>query len=577
MSATEPHFGDVRGLGQGRMAERVHEHDWQNTPLGPIETWSETLRTSVSLCLHSRFPMALWWGPEFIALYNDAYAEYLGPEKDPDALGRPYRVVWGELWEGVEKLFVGVLEEGRPTWQEDQRFTVHRSGYLEEAFFTYNLSPVVDRDGGVAGVLNVVVETTSTVLANRRIRTLQQVSAASTGSQTVDDAGAAIARELEGHASDLPFAALYRVEEDTAELIGASHLPPDSEPAPSRLPLDDGLWPLKRVLESGEPVHVKELDQRFGDLPGGPWPEPARAAFVVPLERSGWRGVLIAGVSSRRALDHDYRRFLTSLGETIAAALGDAGAQERERAARLEAEEANEAKSEFVAAMSHDLRTPLNAIAGYADLLDAGVYGAVSAEQKKALSKIHRSQQHLLTLINDILLFAQVESAGLDIRRDELRAGDLLESLEALAHPLAVGNEVDYQVQDCDPSLRFQGDQERVCQILLNLVGNAVKFTPPGGRVSLSCEPSEDGEDIEFRVVDSGPGIPQERQEEIFDPFSRGEWRLERPREGSGLGLAISRNLARAMGGDVGVESTPGEGSVFRLILPRVGQSAPAP
>lgn len=561
-----PTSDESRPDGPG-MAERIRSHDWTGTPLGPMETWSETLRTSMSLCVHSPFPTALWWGDELTAIYNDAYARYLGPEKHPGALGRPYPEVWEELWDEVEELFAAVFEERRGTWREDQRFTVYRSGFAEEAFFTYSLSPVVDAGGDVAGALNVVVETTATVVANRRIRALQRVSAASAGSETVEEAGAAILRELSEHASDLPFAALYRLRAGQAELIGAAGIRPGSEAAPERLSTDDGRWPLGEALRSGEAVHVGGLEERFGELPAGPWPESAREALVVPLEREGLRGALVAGVCPRRPLDGDYRAYLASLGETIGAALGDAAAQERERTARLEAERANEAKAEFVAAMSHDLRTPLNAIAGYADLLQTGVYGEVTPEQEEALSKVHSSQRHLLNLINDILLFARVESARLETRRDAVGAAELLEDLETLIHPQAVSNDITYEVVGCDDSLRFRGDEERVRQILLNLVGNAIKFTPAGGRVTLSCE-ALDGRGVEFRVTDTGPGIPPDLQEEIFDPFRQVGRRVDRPREGSGLGLAISRNLARAMDGDVTVESEPGEGSVFRLVLP---------
>jgi signal transduction histidine kinase len=552
------------------MALRVRRQDWSLTPLGPIDGWSDPLRTAAALCLHSRFPTALWWGPELIGLYNDAYAPYLGPGKHPGALGRPYREVWGEIWDDVEPAFATLFEEGRATWSENQRFTVYRNGYPEEAYFTYNLSPVMDEDGRVAGALNVAVETTSVVLANRRIRTLQQASAVSSGTQTVADAGAAIARELARHTGDLPFTALYLVYAGAGHLVGASCLRAGTDATPTELPLDDERWPIGPALRAGEAVRVEGIDERFEDLPGGPWPEPPRQALVIPLERGGLRAVLIAGVSPRRALDPDYHSFLTSLADTIATAIADVSAQEREREARLEAEQANRAKSEFLTAMSHELRTPLNAIAGYVDLLDAGVHGDTTSEQKKALKRIEANQRHLLTLINDILLFARIEAGRLEFDRDELAASELIESLEPLIHAQAVRKGVTYTIRECEPALRILGDRERTRQILLNLAGNAIKFTPRGGRVTLSCEPTDDGEYAVFRVADTGPGIPAARQEEIFDPFSQVERRLDSPQQGAGLGLAISRDMARAMDGDITVESEPGEGASFCVVLPLV-------
>lgn len=553
-------------LGESAMARRVAALDWSGTPLGPMADWSETLRTACSLCLHSRFPTALWWGPELIALYNDAYAAYLGAEKHPEALGQPYREVWGEIWDAVEHQFEVLLEEGTASWQEDRRLTVNRSGYDEEAFFTYDLSPVVAGDGRIAGALNVVVETTATVLANRRLVALQQTAVASRGTETAEEAGAAIALELSRHTADLPFALLYLLGGEEARLIGAAHVRPGSEAAPEVISLDDDRWPLELAMESGEPVRVDGLTDRF-ELPGGPWPEPAEQALVVPLRRGDLSGVLIAGVSPRRQLDRSYHRFLTSLGQAAAITMADVVAREGEKRARLEAERANRSKSEFLTAMSHELRTPLNAIAGYVDLLDAGVHGEPTDDQRQALDRITANQRHLLTLINDILLFARIEAGRLEFRREKLEATELVESLEALLHPLAVRKDIDYGIE-CETPVLVEGDRERIRQILLNLASNAIKFTPRGGQIEVGCGPTPGGQ-VAFHVRDTGPGIPVDRQEEIFDPFTQVERRLDSPQEGAGLGLPISRDMARAMGGDVEVESEPGQGATFILTLPR--------
>jgi PAS domain S-box-containing protein len=238
-------------------------------------------------------------------------------------------------------------------------------------------------------------------------------------------------------------------------------------------------------------------------------------------------------------------------------------------AARAEAAEANRAKAEFLAAMSHELRTPLNAIGGYVDLLELGVHGALNTDQSDALARVTANQRHLLNLINDLLSFARLEAGRLEFDSQRLSALELLTSMESLVAPSAVAKGVDYEAIECDPGIVIEGDPERVRQVLLNLVSNAIKFTPAGGRVVLSCEPDDGG--AALLVADTGVGIPAEEQDRIFDPFQQVGRRLSRPRDGVGLGLAISRDLAVAMGGELTVESAPGEGSTFRLYLPRPG------
>jgi PAS domain S-box-containing protein len=236
-------------------------------------------------------------------------------------------------------------------------------------------------------------------------------------------------------------------------------------------------------------------------------------------------------------------------------------------AAHAEAEEANRAKMDFLSAMSHELRTPLNAIAGYVDLMEVGIYGENSPGQLQALERVRRNQRSLLTLINDILQYARIEAGRLEFDFQDVVVADLLCEIEAMIEPQVRGAELEYCVEQCDPSLTVVADGERVRQILLNLLTNAVKFTAPGGRVSISCETTR--RRVAIHVRDSGRGIPAELVQKIFDPFFQAERKKnESSQQGVGLGLAISRDLAVAMGGDLTVETTLGHGSTFTLRLP---------
>jgi PAS domain S-box-containing protein len=232
------------------------------------------------------------------------------------------------------------------------------------------------------------------------------------------------------------------------------------------------------------------------------------------------------------------------------------------------AEEANRAKSAFLATMSHELRTPLNAIGGYVQLIEMGVHGPVTDAQTEALARIARSQRHLLRLINDVLNLSRIEAGRVEYHLETVALDEVVKAVMPMVEPQLTARHVRYEVQ-VPSELAAYADREKVQQIVLNLLSNASKFTPPEGRVIVDGFLDRGRDDrVYLRVRDTGIGIPGDRLDQVFEPFVQVDASRSRRAEGTGLGLAISRDLARGMGGDLRARSEEGEGSSFTLSLP---------
>jgi len=264
-----------------------------------------------------------------------------------------------------------------------------------------------------------------------------------------------------------------------------------------------------------------------------------------------------------------------SVASWASVSLDNARLYKAERVARAESEAANKAKSAFLATMSHELRTPLNAIGGYADLLEVGVHGELTDLQQRDVTRIKRSQRHLLSLINDILNFAKIDSGKVEYATRAIVLIDDLPELETLIAPQLREKQIEYSLLCDDPDCSVYADPDKMQQILLNLLSNALKFTEPGGRITLGCRSV--GDDVKIIVRDSGIGIAPAKLDTIFEPFIQLDRATTSQHEGTGLGLSISRDLARAMGGDLTVASEVGKGSGFTLVLPTQPPAKPTP
>jgi len=276
---------------------------------------------------------------------------------------------------------------------------------------------------------------------------------------------------------------------------------------------------------------------------------------------------LLRDMSARRETEERMHALNRSLNARVAQRTRELElALEGEQIARKEAEAANRIKSELFARLSHEFRTPLHAVSGYLEILQQNIHGGLNAEQRRDVGRIHQAQEHLLNLVNMILDFAKLEGGPIELSMAEIPIEETLRGAEALVAPQFAKKGVSYTHRSGDPSLSVFADREKVQQIVVNLLANAVKFTPARGAVELDWKVED--ESLLVRVRDTGSGVPEEKLEQIFEPFVQLRAPGSVPSGGTGLGLPISRDLARAMGGDVSASSTLGVGSVFTLRLP---------
>lgn len=323
------------------------------------------------------------------------------------------------------------------------------------------------------------------------------------------------------------------------------------------------IWAAVRFGERGAvtAAFVISLIAVWGTAKGyGPFVRPALHQSLFALQTfmgvtAATFLVLGASISERRRAVHDLRGAITEQARLLA---------ERDIAYQTAAQ-ANRAKSEFLAVISHELRTPLNAISGYAELMSLETEGPLTQKRRDYLSRIQRNQQHLLSLIDDVLSFAKIEAGRLAFAMQAVPVREALEALESLIEPELRKKELTFVCRACDDSLSARADPDKLRQILLNLVGNAVKFTAPGGRISVGAE--REGDAIRMWVSDTGIGMPADQLAQVFEPFFQVEGGPTRRYSGVGLGLSIARDLARAMGGDVRLESRAGEGTTVSLVL----------
>ena len=558
--------------GGGEMAELIRRTDWSRTALGPIDQWPQSLRTTVSLCLASNFPINIIWGPEHLQIYNDGYRVVCG-DAHPTALGEPYTQTWASAWPAIGEPFEHALK-GKTSFLENQRMFLFRNGYLEETFFTFSLSPIRDESGGIGGLFHPVTETTASMLAERRTRCLRDLNARLGDARTAAEVFAGTLEISASYELDLPFVALYALDGETYRLAGRSGLDLASPAAPVQMPVAaTAPWPVKALIDNPVPLTIDNVAERVGPFPCGPYEEPPTRAVGLPIVIPGPgapAALAILGVSPRLPFDETYRSFYSLLSAAIAAGLANARTYEDERRRLDMLAELDLAKTAFFSNVSHEFRTPLTLMLGP---IEDALAGPLEGDQRARLEVAHRNALRLLKLVNSLLDFSRIEAGRLKARFEPTDLAALTADLASSFRSACERAGLDLRV-DC-PALAETVfvDRDLWEKVVLNLISNAFKFTLEG-EIAVSLAEVDDG--VELTVRDSGVGISADELPRVMERFHRIEGQKGRTHEGSGIGLALVDELVKLHGGEIVVESRLGEGSTFRVRLPHGRGHLPA-
>jgi PAS domain S-box-containing protein len=566
-------------VGGGEMGALMRAHDWSATSLGTPENWPQGLKTAIRIMLTSRQPIWIGWGPQLLFFYNDAYKSIIGG-KHPVALGQPTEVVWHEIWSDIAPLLDTALTGAEGTFVEQKLLIMERNGFPEETYYTFSYSPIPNDDGSAGGIICANSDDTARVIGERQLMLLRDLAASTADARLWRDACELSVRALQTDARDIPFALLYMAEPGGADvaLAGLSGIARGHRAAPEAMRAGDAAhWPFAQVLGTQSPMVVTDLAQRFGaGLPSGPWNREPTEAVVLPIMPGGETaraGVLVVALNPCRLLDDGYRTFLNLVAGQIGGAIGYAHAYEEERRRAEALAEIDRAKTTFFSNISHEFRTPLTLMLGPLEELLARPETANHAD-RNLIEITHRNGLRLLKLVNALLDFSRIEAGRFQISPQPTDIAAFTAELASLFRSAIETVGLQLQV-DCGAApLIAEIDRDMWEKVVMNLLSNAFKFTFSGA-ITVTVRQTPDGS-IAMSVADSGIGIAPDDIARLFERFHRVAGSPGRSVEGSGIGLAMVQELVKLHGGTIAVESVPGTGSRFTVVLPRVSQGAVA-
>lgn len=520
-------------VGGGEMGERIRQYDWSGTPLGPPQYWPQALRLTLSICLRSSFPTAIYWGPEQRLLYNDAWAP-VPAEKHPWALGRRAREVWPEIWHVIEPQLQHVLRTGEAFSTFDELLPMKRAGRIAETYWNYSFTPIQDEQGAIVGIFNQGHETTAKVISAR--------------------AGRAEVERLREYFQHAPAA--------VAVLRGPAHVFEMVNPAYQQIIGDREVIgkPLAQAIPELEAQgFVALLDQVYSTG----LPHTGHAIALQLQRRAG-------DPPEQRVLDFVYQpvrdasQVVTGVFVQVADITQRKAAEDQRELALHAMREADRRKDEFLATLAHEIRNPLAPIRNGLHVIRHSI--GEDARLQRVAQIMERQMSHLVRLVDDLLDISRITRGKVELRSERVSLHEVLASAIDSSSSLFESRRQELSVEEDSGELIVIGDFDRLTQVCANLLSNAAKYTLPGGRVQVQLR-RESGHAV-LVVRDDGIGMTPEDIDNVFGMFWQAAGR-DPSNAGLGIGLALVQELVQRHGGTVQASSPgPGLGSEFVVRLP---------
>jgi signal transduction histidine kinase/DNA-binding response OmpR family regulator len=565
LSAMFPGADDVAALARAT--------DWSATKLGDPQYWPDELRTAIRTVLPSKVPMLLWWGPDLVQIYNEAYRPLLG-SKHPGAMGQPAAECWGEVWGELGPLTTEVFRGSEATYASELLLFLDRHGYTEETYWTFSYSPIRDADGRILGVFVATTDVSKPVIETRRLDTVHALAVVSSAELSSPEKVCEQAMEImSGNRRALPFAAIYlRDEQGAGDLVLTSSygVAQSAYAVPARISALTAHPYLEVATQRKKAFVTFGPEDDLRAEPGPLGPALPHSAMILPL-RGGHghdpAGVLVLGANPYRRLDDSYRNFLDLITRQVSTLLADARATQDERRRAAALADLDASKTTFFQNVSHEFRTPLTIAMAATRELRAQQLDAETADHVDA---VDRAVVRLNRLVDALLEFARAEAGTLVPVVEAFDVAAFTRDLVSMFRSALESAGIALELDIADTGTAWL-DREAWAKIVVNLVSNAFKFTQEGS-VSVSLRKGAD--ELELTVSDTGCGIPPEEHQQVFERFRQGS-RESRPGfHGAGIGLALVADLVRAHEGTVSLDSDLGRGSTFTIVLP-VGRAVP--
>jgi PAS domain S-box-containing protein len=554
--------------GGGEMGQRIRDFNWSTTPLGPVESWPQSLRTCVRIMLTSRQPIWIGWGKELIKLYNDPYKDIV-QGKHPWALGAPASVVWKDIWKDIDPMLRQVMEEDEGTYVESQLLLMERNGYPEETYYTFSYTPIPGDQGGPAGMICANTDDTERIIGERQLGTLTRLAKNLADCESDIDVISRTIKTLEQNPYDFPFAFFRTVSANRASIVMSTDLGPAADVISAEIDLDadsEKAQTLRQALATRQLQVFENLTQKVGALPKGAWAVSPEKVIVLPIAQPSTPepyGLLVVGLNPHRILDEKYRSFFMLVTDQIANSFANVHSliQERKRSEALA--ELDRAKTTFFSNISHEFRTPLTLL--LAPVEDALGDPGLDAENKARMDIAYRNALRMQKLVNTLLEFSRIEAGRIEGKFRQVDIGTLTKELASTFRSAVERAGMSLNITSEPVTEAVYVDPDMWERIILNLISNAFKYSKQG---KIAIHVRQHAAAIEVSVSDTGIGIAADQIDKIFSRFHRVDNAGGRSQEGTGIGLAMVKELVKLHHGTIAVTSTPGEGSTFTVSIP---------